>query len=105
MGLARRWSRQPTERHRALPDERTLYVGGREPSIYKYQLAADGSVVGERAVFIEEAGESDGFSIDCAGNLYVTSTTVKVFDPSGVLLGEIAAGEYATNVAFGGPNQ
>ncbi|HKP58577.1 MAG TPA: SMP-30/gluconolactonase/LRE family protein [Polyangiales bacterium] len=87
------------------PDERTLYVGGREPAVYKYQLDDRGDVVGERTVLTEEAGESDGFTIDCAGNLYVTSTTVKVFDPTGALLGEIVAGEFATNVAFGGPNQ
>ena len=86
------------------PDERTLYVGGREENVYRYHLAADGSVVGEREVFAP-GGESDGFTIDCAGNLYVTSTTVKVFAPDGSLLSEIVAGEFATNVAFGGPNQ
>lgn len=86
------------------PDERTLYVAGREADLYRYDLDEDGNYVGEREVFASP-GEGDGLTVDCAGNVYVTALSVKVYDPEGVQLGEIVAGEKATNVAFGGPNQ
>jgi gluconolactonase len=86
------------------PDERTLYVGGHEDDLYRYALDDNGMVIGEREVFVSP-GPSDGLTVDCAGNLYVTALSVQVFDPDGVKLGEIAAGEKATNVAFGGPSQ
>ena len=82
------------------PDERTLYVGSRGNEIWKYTVAADGSVSG-RTKFAE-VGPSDGMTVDCAGNLYVTSGTVEVLAPSGMKLGDITTAEGPTNVAFGG---
>jgi gluconolactonase len=85
------------------PDERTLYVGSSGSEIWKYQVAADGSTSG-RTKFAEP-GSSDGMTIDCAGNLYVTSGTVEVFAPSGDRLGEVTLGGDPTNVAFGGADR
>jgi gluconolactonase len=82
------------------PDERTLYVGSRGSEIWKFNVAADGSV-SNRTMFAN-TGSSDGMTVDCAGNLYVTSGTVEVFEPGGMRLGEITLGGNPTNVAFGG---
>ena len=86
------------------PDENTLYVGSAGRDVFSYSLAADGGIAGMRKVFASP-GASDGLGIDCAGNVYVTSTTVQVFDVAGSKLGEIAVAEPPSNVAFGGPNR
>jgi gluconolactonase len=82
------------------PDQRTLYVGSLGPEIWKYDVAEDGSL-SARTKFAD-TGSSDGFAIDCAGNLYVTSDTVEVFSPAGEKLGDISIGDSPTNAAFGG---
>jgi len=84
------------------PDQRTLYVGSSAKEIWKYELT-DG-VVGARSKFAETGG-SDGMTVDCAGNLYVTSGTVEVFAPSGTPLGELQLGGSPSNVAFGGADR
>lgn len=86
------------------PDGRTLYVGGSN-SIVKYSVAADGST-SNRTTFAS-IRTPDGATIDCAGNLYWASYDeglVRVFSPSGSLLGTISAGRNITNAAFGGPD-
>jgi gluconolactonase len=86
------------------PDGKTLYVGGSN-SIVKYAVAADGSTSG-RTTFAS-IRTPDGATIDCAGNLYWASYDeglVRVFSPSGTLLGTISAGRNITNAAFGGPD-
>lgn len=85
------------------PDEQTLYVGSSGKEIWKYALASDGSV-GARSKFAEPGG-SDGLTVDCAGNLYVTSGTVEVFAPNGDRLGEITLDGSPSNVAFGGADR
>ncbi|HLL64883.1 MAG TPA: SMP-30/gluconolactonase/LRE family protein [Micromonosporaceae bacterium] len=88
------------------PDEQTLYVaGGDSGRIYRYPVRADGSV-GPRTEFAEVTSP-DGGTVDCAGNLYWASHTqglIHVFAPDGRKLGTIAAGDDATNAAFGGPD-
>jgi gluconolactonase len=86
------------------PDENTLYVGSAGNDVFSYALAADGGITGMRKLFASP-GASDGLGIDCAGNVYVTSTTVQVFDAGGSKLGEIAVAETPSNVAFGGPDR
>lgn len=81
------------------PDEKTLYVGSSGAEIWKFTVAADGSV-SDRVKFAEP-GASDGLTVDCAGNLYVTSGEVEVFAPNGTRLGGISVGGGPTNVAFG----
>ena len=85
------------------PDEHTLYVGSIDSEVWKYVVAADGTV-SNRTMFAN-TGSSDGMTIDCAGNLYVSSGTVEVFAPDGKKLGDITLGGDPTNVAFGGPDR
>jgi gluconolactonase len=82
------------------PDERVLYVGSSGNDVMRYDVADDGSTSGGR-VFASPGG-SDGMTVDCAGNLYVTAGSVRVFDPEGNELGTITTAESPTNVAFGG---
>ncbi|MFD7660712.1 SMP-30/gluconolactonase/LRE family protein [Actinosynnema sp. NPDC059797] len=86
------------------PDGRTLYVGGGN-SIVKYTIAADGSTSNRTA--FASIRTPDGATVDCAGNLYWASYDeglVRVFSPTGALLGTISAGRNTTNAAFGGPD-
>lgn len=85
------------------PDEATLYVGSRGPELFAFELAADGGVGPRRLFATTGGGSSDGMSIDCAGNLYIASSTIQVFSPAGQKLGEITTDEGPSNVAFGGP--
>ena len=85
------------------PDETTLYVGSSGAKIWKYRVHPDGSI-SDRAEFAD-TGASDGMTVDCAGNVYVTSGTVEVFSPSGEALGEIKVPKGPTNVAFGGSDR
>jgi len=85
------------------PDEHTLYVGSADQEIVTYPVADDGTV-GSRSYFAT-SGPSDGLSVDCAGNLYVTGGTVQVFDAKGKKLGDIHVAEEPKNVAFGGTDQ
>ena len=85
------------------PDERTLYVGSSGKEIWKYLVQEDGSV-GARSKFAETGG-SDGFAVDCAGNLYVTSDTVEVLAANGTKLGEITLADTPSNAAFGGADR
>jgi gluconolactonase len=84
------------------PDQKTLYVGSAGNEIYKWTVAADGSV-SNRTSFTQLGGGSDGLTVDCAGNLYVTSGSVQVFAPNGAKLGTITVPN-SSNVAFGGPD-
>jgi gluconolactonase len=81
------------------PDERTLYVGGQSGGIFAIPLDADGSP--DTPVPFAD-GSTDGMTVDCAGNVYVTSGDVVVFDPSGTELGRITLDRSPSNVAFGG---
>jgi gluconolactonase len=48
----------------------------------------------------------DGCTIDTTGNLYVASQLgIRVFDPSGKLLGLLSFPEQPANVTFGGPDR
>jgi gluconolactonase len=85
------------------PDERTLYVGSVGNEIWKYAVASDGSV-SNRSMFAS-TGSSDGMTVDCAGNLYVSSGSVEVFAPDGTRRGQINLGGDPTNVAFGGSDR
>jgi gluconolactonase len=83
------------------PDGNTLYVGSTSDDVVKYTLDANGDA-SNRTVFASP-GASDGFAIDCAGNLYVTTgMKVKVYAPNGDPKGEINVAEAPTNAAFGG---
>lgn len=84
-------------------DGRTLYVAssGGAP-LRRYRVAEDGAVDPAGAQ-VSGLG-SDGMTLDCAGNLYLTwQGRVHVLAPGGTVLGEITGFQGGTtNVAFGG---
>ncbi len=90
------------------PDEKTLYVGGDTKVVWKFEVNTDGSTKAGVKFAALAGSYSDGMGVDCAGNLYVTSTKgVEVFDKAGKAIGTIATKKGATacsasNVAFGG---
>lgn len=94
------------------PDTRTLYVAvsdGKNPYIWSYALAADGSI-GQGRIFydgrarVEQGlkGGFDGLKVDVKGNLFVTGPGgILVLSPAGKLLGTIYPGDVVANCAFG----
>ena len=89
-------------------DERTLYVSATD-GIDSYPVLADGGVTPGSGVHVAGfSGGADGLGMDCAGNLYATSSQrIVVLSPAGVEIGSIAVSQAAglTNVAFGGPER
>lgn len=87
------------------PDGRKLYVGSAEGRIFRYDVAADGSV-GAAFEFASADGQNvDGMTVDCMGNVYAaihSAQDVRIFAPTGALLSRIAIGVNVTNLAFGG---
>ena len=95
------------------PDESRIYIadtGGNtkhpDPAYHKlpagihcYEVSKDG-VLGKKLFAIKDG--SDGMRVDVKGNLYTTSGKVKIYDPDGKLLEEIAVPEGPANLAFGG---
>ncbi len=108
------------------PDDRTLYVIDSHPKkggnrkVWAFNLAADGSLSGQRVVYDFGTGRGgDGMRVDRKGNLWVAAginrprgnpaeslavpAGVYVISPKGKLLGRIPIPEdLVTNVAFGG---
>jgi gluconolactonase len=84
------------------PDGRTLYEGGTHP-LRKHAVAADGTV---DPTFTQlGVTGTDGMSVDCAGNLYLTAGNgVRVISATGEPLGMISvpSSGFMTNSAFGG---
>jgi gluconolactonase len=108
------------------PDDRTLYVidshpvAGGNRKIWAFDVAADGTLSGQRQVFDFGQGRGgDGMRLDRQGNLWVAAgvnsargphetTDVKagvyVISPEGKLLGRIPIPEdVVTNLAWAGP--
>lgn len=89
------------------PDERTLYLTAQD-GLFKYAVAADGSVGAAEQFAAGVVSGGDGMVVDCAGNLYVTNSDVIVLDPNGTEVGRLrmpsGAGQ-VTNVAFGGSDR
>ncbi|WP_293746367.1 SMP-30/gluconolactonase/LRE family protein [uncultured Paraglaciecola sp.] len=87
-------------------DERTLYVGDAENRVNTYQVSEDGSVSNTRKLFAN-IQSPDGMTIDCAGNLYITSHaegSIYLYSAEGTKLDKIEVGPNTTNVEFGGPD-
>ena len=82
------------------PDGKKLYVAdiGKKKT-YQYDIQADGTLK-NRKLFCEMG--SDGMTIDDAGNVYLTSGKVHVYDKTGKLLKSIEVPEGPSNVCFGG---
>jgi gluconolactonase len=109
------------------PDDQTLYVidshnvAGGNRKIWAFDVAADGSLSGQRLVFDFGRGRGgDGMRLDRHGNLWVAAgvlkprnpyetaevqTGIHVISPAGKLLGRIPIPEdVITNLAFAGPD-
>lgn len=88
------------------PDDKTLYVGALDKSVWAYSIDPAGKPA-QRRLFTNVDGP-DGMAMDCAGNLYVTSHgagTVEVFDRTGRKLTSIVVAPKTTNAAFGGQDR
>ena len=66
---------------------------------YRYTILEDGTLT-DKQLFAEEG--SDGMTLDSQGNVYLTNTAVKVYNPAGRLIESIEVPESPTNVSFGG---
>jgi gluconolactonase len=81
-------------------DGKTLYVADiNDKKTYSYTIG-DGGKPTDRKLFCE-AG-SDGMTVDAAGNVYLTSGKVLVFDKTGKKVTELSVPESPANVCFGG---
>ena len=82
------------------PDGKTLYIadhgGGKT---FAYDIASDGSLKNKR-LFADEG--SDGVTLDHKGNVYLTSSAVRIFSPDGKFIEEIKTPKNPANVCFGG---
>jgi gluconolactonase len=76
------------------PDEKTLYVEHDGSGVKTYSLAPDGTPSNGPKNF---TGTTDGMSVDCAGNLYLSGGGI--IAPSGMQVGTFPGG---TMAAFGG---
>jgi gluconolactonase len=76
------------------PDETKLYVELDGSGVKVYDLATDGSIAGGPRNF---SGGTDGMSVDCAGNLYLSGGSI--ISPAGMQVGTYPGG---TMAAFGG---
>lgn len=86
------------------PDGNTLYVGSAGNDIFKYSISSNGDTSGK--MLFASPGASDGFAVDCAGNLYVSSgMQVLVYSSASTLLGQIDVPEAPANAAFGGEDR
>jgi gluconolactonase len=88
-------------------DENTLYVGDLGTrQITRFPVMADGIIdTANGKLFATAKGGPDGLCLDCAGNLYAsTSAGVEVFSPAGAALGMVPTGR-ATNCTFGGADR
>lgn len=83
------------------PDGKTLYVADiRGNKTYAYDIQADGTLANKR-LFCELG--SDGMTIDCAGNVYLTGRGVTVFSPAGQQIEHIDVPQrWTANITFGG---
>jgi gluconolactonase len=85
-------------------DERTLYLGGTN-GLFRFNLDEQGAVTGGGQRLAVTAEGVDGMTLDCAGNLYVTTgSRVLVLDTDAELIGGITVPHNPTNVEIGGPN-
>ena len=87
------------------PDGKTLYVSDiRAGKIYQYDVQKDGTLA-NRKLFCEMG--SDGMTIDCCGNVYLTNQLgVVVFNSSGRQIERIEVPQgWTANVTFGGTDR
>ncbi|MBI9015727.1 MAG: SMP-30/gluconolactonase/LRE family protein [Phycisphaerae bacterium] len=84
------------------PDGNILYITDNGAGkTWKYHINSDGSLT-DKTLFAEVG--SDGMTIDILGNVYLTTNSIEVYQPSGQKLTNIPIPQRPTNVTFGGKN-
>jgi gluconolactonase len=89
------------------PDERVLYVSdnGEPHELLGFDVAVDGRLSNRRQLAVSTPEHPDGLKTDAEGRIYASyAGGVRVFDPSGDLIGEIEL-PGAVNFTFGGPEK
>lgn len=83
------------------PDGKKLYVANiGADKTYVYDIQNDGTLANKR-LFCSMG--SDGMTLDCCGNLYLTGKGVPVFDSAGKQIKQIDVPEgWTANICFGG---
>jgi gluconolactonase len=86
------------------PDGKKLYVADiKDKKTYVYTIGADGSLA-DGKLFCQPG--SDGMTIDCCGNVYLTGDGVLVFDSNGKQIEHIKVPQrWTANVTFGGKDR
>jgi gluconolactonase len=86
------------------PDGKTLYVADiGAGKTYAYSIQPNGDLTDKR-LFCNQG--SDGLTIDRAGNVYLTSRGVAVYNPAGAKIDQIDVPEnWTANVCFGGADR
>jgi len=86
------------------PDGRTLYVADiQDRKTWAYDIGPDGSLANKR-LFCEPG--SDGMTLDCCGNVYLTGDGVMVFNSDGERIEHIKVPQrWTANVTFGGKDR
>ncbi len=82
------------------PNGNTLYVADHGANqTFSYKIEPDGCLI-EKKLLVEKG--SDGMTIDQNGNIYITTDSVEIYDPTGILIEKISVPERPSNVTFGG---
>lgn len=84
------------------PDGKVLYISDiKAKKIYRYRIQKNGTLT-DKSLFCEMG--SDGMTIDCRGNVYLTNEKgVTVFNPGGEQIEQIMVPQpWTANVTFGG---
>jgi gluconolactonase len=87
------------------PDGKRLYVAdsGKPRHIRVFDVAADGGISNGRVFCVIDNGVPDGIRCDADGRVWSSAGDgVRIFDPSGKLLGTIPVPESPANLCFGG---
>ncbi len=87
------------------PNGKLLYVtDADERRIVVFDLDGRGKASGERVVVAKTEGIPAGLESDEKGNLYVAENSLRVYNPSGKVIGTLLLSEKPTNVTFGDPD-
>jgi gluconolactonase len=87
------------------PDGKRLYVAdsGKPKHIRVFDVDADGGISNSRVFCTIDKGAPDGIRCDADGRVWSSAGDgVRVFDPSGKMLGTIPVPESPANLCFGG---
>jgi outer membrane protein assembly factor BamB len=85
------------------PDGRYLYVADSgKNETFVFDIKKDGTLSGKR-LFAPEG--IDGMTVDYEGNIYITTSHIHVYDPTGKKIQTIEVPEQPGNICFGGKDK